>query len=288
LADLVILIPYEKIKVLLQSPDKRFEELDVAPPGGSVEQSWLASADVDGDSKAELLLPQRNFLRAVVLQKSDARGSDRNAAWSFQVRDQINGSSSNSRIAGAAMIAATNGSTLFLLDSERKSVTLAQRDSSGVWQSVRDVALPVSVFNSLQSVAFDGAQAGALSLIGLNSVGWLSLSGTTWELEELDGYETPIKDGYLHDVVAGDLNQDGRRDLVFMETAKHHLDLVIFDASNHLVPANRWPVFEERSFRGSRSDLPEPREAVVADMTGDGKNDLIVLVHDRVIVYVQE
>jgi hypothetical protein len=63
---------------------------------------------------------------------------------------------------------------------------------------------------------------------------------------------------------------------------------VIFDASNRLVPANRWPVFEERSFRGGRADLPEPREAVVADVTGDGKNDLIVLVHDRVLVYPQE
>jgi hypothetical protein len=26
----------------------------------------------------------------------------------------------------------------------------------------------------------------------------------------------------------------------------------------------------------------------VADVTGDGKNDLIVLVHDRVLVYPQE
>jgi len=26
----------------------------------------------------------------------------------------------------------------------------------------------------------------------------------------------------------------------------------------------------------------------VADVTGDGKNDLIVLVHDRILVYPQE
>jgi hypothetical protein len=204
------------------------------------------------------------------------------------VRDQINGASSNSRITGAAMIPSTNGSTLFLLDAERKAVTLAQRDAAGVWQSVRNVTLPVSVFTSLQSVALGGAQAKAVSLIGLNSVAWLPLSGQTWDLEELDGYETPIKDGFLHDVIPGDLNQDGRRDMVFLETAKHYLDLVIFDASNRLVPANRWQVFEERSFRGGRSDLPEPREAVVTDVTGDGKNDLIVLVHDRVLVYPQE
>ena len=68
LADLVVLIPYEKVKVLLQKPAGNFDEEDVDPPGGAIEQPWLASADVDGDGKPELLLPQKNFVRAVVLE----------------------------------------------------------------------------------------------------------------------------------------------------------------------------------------------------------------------------
>ena len=92
----------------------------------------------------------------------------------------------------------------------------------------------------------------------------------------------------MNDVVSGDLNNDGRKDLVFLETAKNYLDLVIFDAKRKLVPANRWQVFEERTFRSRRSDLPEPREALVTDVTGDGKNDLVILVHDRILVYPQE
>ena len=39
---------------------------------------------------------------------------------------------------------------------------------------------------------------------------------------------------------------------------------------------------------GATDALPEPREALVADVTGDKKNDLIVLVHDRILVYPQE
>jgi hypothetical protein len=46
--------------------------------------------------------------------------------------------------------------------------------------------------------------------------------------------------------------------------------------------------FDERTFRDRHSDLPEPREAAVADVTGDHKNDLIVLVHDRILAYPQE
>jgi hypothetical protein len=177
--------------------------------------------------------------------------------------------------------------SLFLLDAERKALTLSERDTAGVWQVVRNVPLPVSEFNGLQPVALGGSEANSVAFLGLNTVAWMPLNGETWELTTLDGYETPIKDGYLRDVISGDLDNDGRKDLVFMETAKNHLDLVIFDAQHKLIPAERWRVFEARTFRG-RTDTAEPREALVADLTGDGKNDLAVVVHDRILVYPQE
>jgi len=70
-----------------------------------------------------------------------------------------------------------------------------------------------------------------VAFLGLNAAAWLPLTGDVWELTELDGYETPIKDGRLNDVVSGDLNHDGRKDLVFLETARNYLDLVIFDGT---------------------------------------------------------
>ena len=291
LVDLVVLIPYEKVKLLRQVPGKDFEEIDLEPPGGAIEQPWLTTADIDGDGKPELLLTQKNFLRAVVL-KADAslQNSTNQAGWTFNVKEQINGTASNSRLVGAAAIPkGTNKvASLFLLDAERKALTLCERDKAGVWQVVRNLPLPVSDFQSLQPIGLGTNQPNAVACIGLNTAAYLPLSGDVWELTELDGYETPIKDGHLNDVVSGDLNNDGRKDLVFLETARNYLDLVIFDSNHKLIPANRWQVFEERTFRNRRSDSPEPREAVVADVTGDKKNDLIVLVHDRILVYPQE
>jgi FG-GAP-like repeat len=293
LMDLVVLMPYEKVKILRQVPGKDFEELDVDPPGGARElsQPWLGSADIDGDGKPELLLTQKNFLRAVVLQReAPLQNATNQGGWTLTVKEQINGAGSNSRLAGAAAV--SNGTnaipSLFLLDVERKALTLCERDRAGVWQVVRNIPLPVSDFTSLQPIALGAGKTNAVAFLGLNAVAWLPLDGQVWELTELDSYETPIKDGHLNDVVTGDLDNDGRKDLVFMETAKNYLDLVIFDANHKLVPANRWQVFEERTFRGRRSDFPEPREAAVADVTGDGKNDLIIIVHDRIMVYPQE
>jgi hypothetical protein len=284
LMDLVVLVPYEKIKILRQVEGKDFEEIDVAPPGGSADQPWLARADVDGDGKEELLLAQKNFLRAVVLEKEQGGG------WGFRVSEQINGSASNSRIVAGAPLRYGHEKVpaMFLFDAEKKVLTLTQRDKSGVWKVIRNLPLPVTDFNAMQAVSFGNGDADTISLLGVNTVAWMSLHGQRWELAELDGYETPIKDGYLHDVLSGDLNGDGRKELIFLETAKSYIDIVSFDPPHKLVPADRWQVFEERTFRSRRNDLSEPREAIVADVTGDGKNDLIVVVHDRIIVYPQE
>jgi hypothetical protein len=286
--DLVVLTPYEKLKVLLGAPGKDFLEVDVTPPGGAMEQPWFSLADVDGDGKPELLLPQKNFLRAVVLQR-DAKAGDAKLSASFVVKDQISGAAGNSRLVGAASL--THGGKsplLFLLDAERKQLSAAERDSAGVWQIVRNLPLPLTDFTSLRAIGLGTKEPNSLAFLGLHSAAWLPFSGQVWDVRELDGYETPIKDGRLGDVVTGDLNQDGRKDLVFLETAKNHLDIVTFEQGGKLVPANRWQVFEERTFRNRRGDGAEPREAVIADVTGDGKNDLIILVHDRVLVYPQE
>ena len=292
LADLVILIPYEKVKILRQVPGKDFEELDVDPPGGARELSnpGLAARTLMATASRNCCCPRRTSCAPLSCGAKRRSRARQPPDWTFIVKEQINGAGSNSRLAGAAAV--PNGTnaipSLFLLDAERKVLTLCERDSAGVWQVVRNVPLPVSDFTSLQPIALGAGKTNAVAFLGLNTVACLPLAGQVWDLTELDGYETPIKDGHLNDVVTGDLDNDGRKDLVFLETARNYLDLVIFNAKHKLVPANRWQVFEERTFRGRRSEFPEPREAAVADVTGDGKNDLIILVHDRILVYPQE
>ncbi len=290
-ADIVVLIPYAKIKVLLQKRDGSFDEEDVDAPGGGIEQPWLATADLDGNGKPELLLPQKNFIRAVVLeQQKNMESSTNQPGWVFRVKDQINGAASDSQIAGAVAVRNGRNTTpsIFLLDSQYQQLTLCERDTNGVWQIIRNIQLPVSDFNSIQSVRLGGDNAQSISFLGQNSVAWMPLSGDNWNYVTLDGYDTPIKDGYLNDVTTGDLDNDGRRELVFLETAKHYLDIVKFNSRRKLVPCERWQVFEEHTFRNSTDSLPEPREALVTDVTGDHKNDLVIVVHDRILVYPQQ
>lgn len=290
-ADLVILIPYEKIKVLLQKRDGSFDEENVDAPGGGIEQPWLVSADLDGNGKPELLLPQKNFIRAVVLeQQKKAEGSTNQPGWVFRVKDQINGAASDSQIVGAVTV--PNGShptpSIFLLDAQHQQLTLCERDTNGVWQVVRNIELPISDFSRIQSVTLGGTNVHSIAFLGQNAVAWMPLAGDVWNFDPLDGYDTPIKDGYLNDVTAGDIKNNGRKELVFLETAKNYLDIVGFNSRHKLVPLERWQVFEEHTFRNATDSLPEPREALVTDVTGDKKNDLVVVVHDRILVYPRQ
>jgi hypothetical protein len=207
------------------------------------------------------------------------------------VKDQVNGATRNSKIVGATVLPPAEGAgpALFLLDAERKALSLCQRDEDGVWQITRNVPLPFVEFNRLLPMSMGDGKSNAIGFFGDNAVGWLTLSGMRWALEELGGYESPVKNGRLMDVVSGDLNQDGRKDLVFLETAQNHVELVIYETDGTLKPSIRWKVFEERTFRSRRvGDRGEPREAMIVDVTGDGKRDLVLVVHDRVLVYPQE
>lgn len=293
LLDFVVLIPYEKLKFLLQVPGKDFLEVDVSPPGGNLEQPWASTGDVDADGKPELLLAQRNYLRAVVLSGPDPASltteEARKAVWSLKVKDQVNGAFGNSRIVAAAVLPPSGGAlpAIAMLDAERKWLTLSLKNEEGAWQVAKNIPLPATDFHTMLPIGVGARGFNAVGFLGQNTAAWLNLSGSVWTFAEKDGYETPIKDGYLRDVVSGDLNQSGRKDLVFIETGRSYLDIVSFQPPHTLAPAMRWQVFEERTFRNRRNDMAEPREALVGDFTGDGLNDLAVLVHDRILLYPQ-
>ena len=211
-----------------------------------------------------------------------------NDKWRLRVKDQINGAGTDSHLRAAVALPVGGGQTaLLLLDTARKELTVCERDRTGVWQPTQHLTLPTVDFTEAQTLALGSKTVNALAFTGVNQAAWLAFTGSTWKLEERASYETPLKDAELRDVVCGDLTGNGRKDFVFLETAKNHLDLAAWDAPGKVLPALRWRVFEQRSFRG-RSGGVEPREAVIADFDGDKRNDLAVLVHDRVLLYTQE
>jgi hypothetical protein len=153
---------------------------------------------------------------------------------------------------------------------------------------VRNLPLPYTEFTALRAVGLGSTNANSVALIGVNAVGTMATSGKVWEFSGIGQLRNAHQRRALDGCHCRGFEQRRAQRPGVLETAKNYLDVVAFEKPHKLVPANRWQVFEERTFRSRRNDATEPREAVIADVTGDGKADLIVLVHDRILVYPQE
>lgn len=103
-------------------------------------------------------------------------------------------------------------------------------------------------------------------------------------------FETKLDRVFFQDLIAGDLNADGRPDIAAIDSRSHYIEVLNFTPKKGLRHAMQFKVFEAKSFTADRSARggSEPREALIADVTGDGRSDLILLAHDRVLLYPQD
>lgn len=277
----LLLMQGSKPPVVLQlNESKRFEEVTI---GGTVGTGTVGSRAVFPcrlNDHPGLLMTQDNFARHLEVSAQNR----------WQVGEQINANESEARIVGAALIDldGTPEPEIALVDSGVKKLRLMQR-KEGVYQPWKEIDLGEIAFQRCEVADLNGDQRPDLMLFGADQFAVLYAGGLTPALEEIASYETTLEKTFPTDVVAGDLNGDGIMDLAITDTRSHFLEIVQFSKDNALRHALYFKVFEEKSFQKD-DDIPltEPREAVIADVTGDSLLDLILLVHDRLLVYPQD
>ena len=103
---------------------------------------------------------------------------------------------------------------------------------------------------------------------------------STWRPEE--PREVP------HEFGVGDLNEDGLIDIVALDAGQQSARILSLSEARQLLPATAFEVFESRIFSGGEPREFEPRQAIVVDMTGDDREDLVLLAHDRILIYPQD
>ncbi len=283
--DFLIFQGSERPAVLLKS-DGKGGLTEISSEGGyglgNVSASNVFFGQLSGSAAQDepaLLVAHNNFVRHVRLNEQNQ----------WRVVDQFSALESAAKIVGAATLNLDGqpGNEIVLIDQGVKRLRVLRKEESTYrpWREVDIGAFPYRG-SYVADLNEDGLQD--LLLFGGGKFGVLYANQTDPKLNELATFETSIEDSFLSDVVAGDLNHDGRADLALMETESHHVEILDYSKELGLRHALTFKLFESKGVSEREQSQTEPRESLIVDVTGDGLDDLILLSHDRVLVYPQD
>ena len=281
----LLLFTADKPMAMLQATEKdgkRAFELRESKDMGQFGLAQAANAgnsaafDVDGDGRNELVIADRNFIRALRYAPSASP-----PGW--QVVAQMNASRADAKLVALTV----QGGTLVASDRENGTLAVFAKDADGAWGQTDEHAVNGFKFGPVRAGAFRGAGSQAVMLVGDDGFAVAQLDGKRLALEEIASYRGDRIQQVDHELAAGDVNGDGFLDLVALDAGEQSLGVLSFSESGRLVPITRFKVFESRLFQGGEPREFEPSIALIADLTGDGADDVVLLCHDRVLLYPQ-
>lgn len=277
--DFLLLDPYGPPVLLLGQDGGQAPKKSTARPGplAGVKAPGLSLANF-GDGPSLLVAQGGTFARLVALAPD--------GQW--QVKDQFNSGRTAAQILGAAALDSDgNGQKeVALMDRTSKSLLFLDPED-GVYRPGPTLSVGTLDFIGLHVADLDADKKDDLLIAGTDKFGVVLTGGQGRQLRPIASYSPTRKDSRFADLIAGDLNGDGQIDLAISDTVEHFIEIASFQPPSTLEPALAFRVFEQKSFTDI-DDLIEPRELALGDVDGDGRTDLVLLVHDRILVYRQD
>jgi|GEM_PF-567920 len=287
-ADLIVVRSYDPLLLVRQTSAGVFEQQaqDQTHSGlvSNLGSSAISVAPLGKGGRPALLVARGEFARSMCF--------DAEKGWQVIDQYQAGDGRRQIRVAGVAPGQADEAPSIVSYDDTTGIVVFMDRQTDGTYRPSREIDVGAAKVRKILSGRFGAGDAEDLVLCAEREL--ICLRPTAqWGLRQVAGFEPSIENGRLGPFAMGDVNGDGAPDMTFCEQGRHHVQVLSFDESAQLVDAFKFKVFEEHPHnsdrpQGRNNNSVEPRHVLVQDVTGDGRNDLVLLVHDRIIVYPQD
>ena len=294
--DLLAFIPYQDPTFFLQENGKEeavtFRNLSLEANFGQGQLAKLQSAALsvsEGDKRSRLMVTSGSYVRLLELDKANR----------LKVLEQHSGRSSEAKLkAGTPLDLDGDGTDeIVLIDSSVNSLEILQKSPDGTYTISEQVKLPKMQFVRLEARDLDGDKRDDLILFGKTQTAIFYAKKTQQNFVEQLTYTVEDKDlGRPQDISIGDLDGNGEADVIVSTAPRYNLLFLTDDnkktnkqdkaAARSLRQALSFGIFEEKSYSRRNTNLG-PARMLIEDIDGDKADDLILLIHNRILLYLQ-
>jgi len=280
LGDLALFAALAPMQILLSQADAKapFKRVEGLPDTLVNKLSPVAftSADLDDDGKAEIIIAKDQLARAFKV------GADGKAV----TVEQFNAPDSSAQLSAVFVRQMKGKLQVLLADSRQQKLYEMSAGTDGVFRATHTHALTSLTPDECHLLG------DRLLMIGKTSFELTPLSGSSMKLETVVSFDSELKDTQPSDLIPAAFSGLPTDDLALVDFSKSRV-LEIFQPSEKTPPtwssAMYFRIFEtDPHFRGKSGLENEPHDYAAMDLNQDGKLDLALLVHDRLLIYLRK
>ena len=242
----------------------------------------VALLDIDQDQRVEIVTAATGYARALRL---DPDGKD------LIIIDQCNARTPADKLSIPVLADMDGDKTLELLFQESGTAfwQVLKKDAAGVWRASTRLEADSSEATAALVLPLGKEARPHLLALGKDRFWTAPLAGPHPALTLTGSYETDLQNCSYYQFIPADLNHDGQLEAIALDGQSKLLEVLQPGGTTgegwksllHFV------LFEENiHFRGRKGDV-NVREVLTGDFTGDNKTDLLLLVHDRILLFPQ-
>ena len=280
--DVLIFIPREPARILLQKADGTLEEAGAGDPVrksqlDGVTREQVGFGDFDGDGKPDMLVAKPGQIRAYAVADDGA----------LHMLDQANARNAADPLSVPAMVDMEGDGAPELVAYDSAAASLQVFEKSGALYRYRK-----SVFvgkNEPREIFAGAGRDPSLWISGARQIWHVPLAGKQWVADRVAVAPASVKDARFSALVPVRLTADGALNLAAIDGVNDTIE-VFSGAGAKFSSAGAFRVFSDERLVSKGRDKKEPdvRSALGGDFDHDGRGDLVLLCHDRLLFYRRE